>query len=686
MSLFPAAQIIDQDAEFADLNAKLKEKNDEIKSMKEGVTTSKLDARKIASLQRRLDDMKDEKERQLERVDELSRQLRKAESANTGTDEFEVERLKDDLKIAKLEKQAIEERLTKQIESLRKLRNHAVEDFEAKLRSRDDQIASLETELLDLKEKALSSNALGVELNGNPAPTQQQLDELTDKCVDLGDERDRLKCNIAALNNEIATLKASTNVAEDFEAKLRAKDDQIILLQKELLNLKEKALNSNAFDVDLDGNPAPTQQQLDELTDKCVDLGDERGALKEKIAWLNSEIATLKASSETSIITELRSKLAQSEAMRDSFEKNRSMFTSDRDAEIDRLHKQLSEAREEQSTREMEQTTRLKELEQDNHELRDDFTVRMKEKNARIVALEQTLAAQEQVVGNMSSEMDQLQNGMEKISIQRRAEIEEMQQELMDYTTKATKLEREVSSLSMTLNETKHKHKAEVEKLKSKILALESESPFARDIQHTEKDDEKIQLTEKIEHMKWLNSTLKDENDKLQQQLEKVALPTKKNEASASAKNNDKWRNVQLMEQVAVLSQRVIELEETTSTQVSRTPGSPRRSILESPIVRSSLGNVSAPATPKSALRVSSYEINQANDELLSSSARDETASSLDQAPPQQRGSPTRGIPNLPKSKSSKISIGSMMKRSGSVKRTSPRADDSTNSTTNYNF
>lgn len=279
--------------------------------MKRDVASSTLDARKIASLQRRLDDMKDEKEGLLERVDDLSRKLKRAESSKADADEFELERLTDELKKA-----------TKQIESLRKLRNHAVEDFEAKLSSRDDQIAALE---------------------------------------------------------------------------------------KELLDLKETAMNVKAFDIDLNGNPAPTQEQLDELTEKVIELSGERDALKQDIAALNNEIETLQASSESKLVSELRAKLAQSEAMRESVEKNRSMFTSDRDAEIDRLHKQLSDAKESQSTREREVLARLKVLEKDNHEMKEDFAIRIKEKNARIVALEQTLAAQEQVVGNMSSEMDQLQ-------------------------------------------------------------------------------------------------------------------------------------------------------------------------------------------------------------------------------------------------------------------------------------
>jgi hypothetical protein len=248
----------------------------------------------------------------------------------------------------------------------------------------------------------------------------------------------------------------------------------------------------------------------------------------------------------------------------------------------------------------------------------------------------------------------------------------------------------------MTLNEKKLKHKDEVKKLKEKITALESEPSFERDIRYQEQDNdrEKNELIEKIEHMKWLNSSLKDENDKLREKLEDVSTSTKKEDTSpsASAKNNDKWRNVALQEQVAVLSQRVIELEEAAASSGRRSPGSPRKaSILESPVMRSSLVNNGGPATPRSALRVSSYDdVNQAN-ELLSSSAReDNTPANLGTPPslPNRRDLPIRSsMPNLPKGKS-KLGF-NVMKRGSSYKmspKASPRPDDASNSTTNYNF
>ena len=254
-----AAQIIDQDEEFEGLNAQLQEKTAEIGSLKKEIASSKVDARKVAKLQGQLDEAEREKQHSADRVKVLERRLDEAESKNVEKVGFEVERLQLELKNAVADKVLTEEKLTKQIDSLRKLRNHAVEDFEAKLRQRDRQITVLETELLELREK-VSDNTV--------------------------------------------------------------------------------------FDVDLDGNAGPTKEQLTELSDKCVELGDERDMLKRKIVVLAEEIESLKASSESQQLSELRSQLEQSEAMREALEE--SMINSNKDKEIDRLHKQLAEAKEKQ--------------------------------------------------------------------------------------------------------------------------------------------------------------------------------------------------------------------------------------------------------------------------------------------------------------------------------------------------
>ena len=341
------------------------------------------------------------------------------------------------------------------------------------------------------------------------------------------------------LTRQIESLRKLRNhAADEYESKLQQREKQIACLEKEVLDLREQ-VDDNTFDeVDVSGQ---TYQQL----------AEERDMLMTKLAAQSEEVESLKTKIETLDTTELNLRLEHSERLRDELETDQAVFNAQKDKELDRLRRQLADAREAQTARELEQVSLLKKLESENEEIHEEFKVRMTEKNSKIVALEQTLAAQEQVVGNMSSEMDQLQNGMEKISIQRRAEIEEMQEELMDYMGKATRLEREVTSLSMKLNEKKTKHKAEVSKLKDKISALESESPFERSARQEMSEEQQREydaLSDRKDQLKRLNSSLKDENEKLAKKAGKLErkLSAKVEAESPSAKNNDKWRNVAL--------------------------------------------------------------------------------------------------------------------------------------------
>lgn len=599
-----AEQIIDQDVEFEALLTSVAEKDAQIEKLQKeklekeiSSSSSEMDMQTIKDLQMKVRHLESEKKRNLERIDEIEFQLEETESKlkemeaqNAKNDGFEVEKLKLELKNALTEKDLVETKLNKQIDSIRKLRNHAVEEFEAKLKERDNQISSLEQELLDLKEK---------------------LDD-----DDIFDE------------------------------------------------------------VGLDGNEVSNATKTE---------------FEYKIQALEAEIESLRATTESVEVEELKKQLAESERMRGVLEMNRTIFNSGKDGEIDRLRQELSDVKEDRSKREMDQLALLKKLDAENEEIREEFATRMREKNAKITALEQTLAAQEQVVGTMSNEMDQLQNGMEKVSIQRRAEIEEMQQELMDYTSKSTKLEREVVALTMRLDESKLKYKAKVEKLKERISELESESPLER-VARPDRDGadqrESSKLKEKAEHLKWLNTSLKEENEKLKGKLEaaKAAMAKAEEEMqSKSSKSNDKWRTVALQDQVAMLSKRVVELEEEAEAKSRR---SPIKSQGGSPVLRSSLRNSTASrystssstSTPRDSPRVNlEQQMYPDNHELLSKS-EEEGEDAADVVSPALPRPPMTNEKDKSKSKSR---FGFGKKSSKGI--TSPR-DDGSQSTSNYDF
>ena len=382
------------------MNDRLREKTNEIAAVKREIASSSADVRNIKHLQSQIDELREEKWKYTNRINKLEVELRDVELKRAEQSGFEFDRLKLELKSAIAEKDATEDKMSKQSDSLRQLHSHAVEE-------------------------------------------------------------------------------------------LRNRDGRIALLEKELLELREKVSDDSYDDIFLDDNTCQSKKQLTE----------ERDTLLVKIKTLSEEIESLRGVSESRLLSELKSKLAQSEQVREELEKDRSNIISSKDKEMDRLHLQLAETRKQSEARELEQLSLLKKLEAEYHHLQEEFTIRMREKNSKIVALEQTLAAQEQVVGTMSNEMDQLQNGMEKVSVQRRAEIEELNQELMEYTSKTTRLEREVLALTMKLDDKKLQHKAEVQKLKDRIDAIESGN--VRYDRHDDKQRER-ELQEKIEHLKWL--------------------------------------------------------------------------------------------------------------------------------------------------------------------------------------
>eukprot|EP00979_Chaetoceros_neogracilis_P010541 scaffold2484_cov103-Chaetoceros_neogracile.AAC.1 len=65
---------------------------------------------------------------------------------------------------------------------------------------------------------------------------------------------------------------------------------------------------------------------------------------------------------------------------------------------------------------------------------------------------------------------------METVSVTRRAEVEEIQEDLMDAQAKTTKYERKITSLKMELEEIRLQHRKEVGRLEDTIMSLESDS------------------------------------------------------------------------------------------------------------------------------------------------------------------------------------------------------------------
>uniref|UniRef100_A0A7S1D9Y8 Uncharacterized protein n=1 Tax=Cyclophora tenuis TaxID=216820 RepID=A0A7S1D9Y8_CYCTE len=244
-----------------------------------------------------------------------------------------------------------------------------------------------------------------------------------------------------------------------------------------------------------------------------------------------------------------------------------SLIKLDKDVTIDGLRKELAELKAKSSEGTAEMRTKMNHLEMENKDLRDELDAKLQLKNTKIHALEQTLGAQEQLIDNMRSEMDHLQSTMERTSLSRRAEIEEMQQEMIDTSAQSQRQDREITALKMALEESRLDHKSEVSKLKGTISSLER-SPLERDV-NSQNSDRLSEVKERLENLKWRNTSLHEENLKLRGRLEKA-------EGDAKASKNDKYRTLALEEEVNQLRSRVLELEEEKEV-LSPVAASPRR-------------------------------------------------------------------------------------------------------------
>ena len=284
-----AAQIIDQDEEFESLNERLKAKADEVATLKREIASSSSDMRNMKNLQSEVDELREEKRHNTSRIHKLESELRDMELRKAEQDGFQIDRLKIELKNAINDKAMAEDKMTNQIESLRKLRNHTVEDFEKQLHEKSEEISALEKELLELKES-----------RGG--------DDLDDIFLD---------------------------------------DDKQGLSKNQLL--------------------------------------EERDSLLAKIETLGDEVEALRASSEGQLLSDLKDQLAKSEKLREEMDADRSLYNASKDREMDRLHRQMSELREAHTASEMEQLSLLKKLETENYDMREEFTMRMQEKNSKIV-------------------------------------------------------------------------------------------------------------------------------------------------------------------------------------------------------------------------------------------------------------------------------------------------------------
>jgi len=432
----------------------------------------------------------------------------------------------------------------------KKMENHDIEEM---------TIHDLESRLEKFQVEAANLKRENTQLTrGSDAVFDQKVRKLVDKMTSNQAEMEE-KLNMMVVDAE--KEKEVLNVKHRDE--LRRRDASVAALEKNCIE-KESKLEEHKELLRMErGHLNSLKQKMEESINEgdFAEIKMDNMNMKKEVDDLRKELQVKLI--DTGRIAELRTKMIQESEGREKFEKNTfqtferklSALKTNKDAELSSLLRQCSDLKHNKGKIEVKFMNEIATLEAANNDIKAKFDHMFNEKDEIITSLEKKVEAHESVVDQMHAEMHQLQSNMEKVATSRRGEVEDINQELMDTTAKATRQERDISTLKMKLEERKLRQKEEMKKLQSTIDMLKFESPMMRDVQSAREGQMSDELNGMMNNLKLRNNALSEECTNLRAKLEKFDADAK------NSSRNDKFRNSALKEQVKVLTKRVKELD-----------------------------------------------------------------------------------------------------------------------------
>ena len=346
----------------------------------------------------------------------------------------------------------------------------------------------------------------------------------------------------------ISKIAEQESVISDFSAKIKDKDVKIMELEQEIhmIGRQDRGDSIESSAIGGDGGFAR----------EVADLKHKNQILEKQASRVAELTRQLEVAENGRIIFE--------KSTFESFENRLAMIKLNKDAAIDSLRKEAASLKASKKEMEIDLMNQITALESTRNGSKSEIEMKIKSKDEIIARLEQQVIAQETLVNNMRSEMEQLHGSMTKVSISRRDEVEEMHQELMDSSAKLKNQEREIAALKMKLEEGKLQHSVELSNLRSQLATREIESVTVKGARAIREEMEIGELNETVRQLKRRNTSLMDENSKLNAELETLEADKRANG------KRDKWRTSALKEQVKALTLRVQELDGKTKEYKSR--------------------------------------------------------------------------------------------------------------------
>jgi chromosome segregation ATPase len=282
---------------------------------------------------------------------------------------------------------------------------------------------------------------------------------------------------------------------------------------------------------------------------------------EEQIESLKAELAEAKCNleSETELVKALREELNILTFEKITFQEEKDSSIEDQKAlkvEINNMANAVTAAQMETANVERELKGRIRELENTIDNLNAEIDGEIAAKQEEIDALQRQLDEQIENVRRMEMEREQICTNINSISNSKKAEIDELHEELMKKTAEAASQAREIDSLLVQVEKQKDATE-ELEYLRFKVRDLERRTNVGMSKQELDK--------------------LMAENHKLNENLRKMAMERRalqeKLQAVVSEKSSSKSvqvlreRNSALKEEVERLSRRIRQSEKQASGQ-----------------------------------------------------------------------------------------------------------------------
>lgn len=496
-----AGQVIEQDEEIESLKCLLQSRED-----------------RIVVLEREVEELRD----------------RASPTMSTAEDKAKITSLKAEI-------DELEESNKSLMDEIRLLRRKANE-----VEQSAQDIDLMKRQVQDAKKDAAEYERMADELSQTKTQLLREVEDLRRKSADTEQLRARLNELEMSSSQAIKTLELKLHSSQHIIDNLKSAAVQPVSMvdEAELDSLKDElqALQRN-FDhqsLALDSAKETIRELERSLAEKNAHAAAEWDEEKEELI---SEVETLtrrleeakvelaQVEEQKALIDDFKLKLEEADEAREvsektiveTYERKLSLLKLDKDVLIDKLRKELTETKADAAEEIEELTLAVEKYEAQIKTLHAEAAKEVQEREQAIFALEHTLEAQQQLVHNMKTEMDQLQGSMESKAVSRREEIESMQKELVDLTSKSAQQEREIKSLQGQLEDRKIEYESEINKLKATIASMESEERNehrnALDLQM------ELRLQEvkgRLEKLRWRNNTLTEENTNLRDRLVKA--------------------------------------------------------------------------------------------------------------------------------------------------------------------